>query len=114
MNLFDLKNNPLFLQSFRERNRFSAVVSAITLVSILAIILFISAFLNDNYVYQYQNDGTSYTNNKVLLPWYKKVILDLSVMQGIIILLFYHYSRTFSPPQLKSFYLKYFLGKGLS
>lgn len=88
MTLFDLKNNPLFLQGWRERNRFSAVTSAVTLVSIIVIILFVSAFLNDNYVYHYTPKGKSYHSEKILLPWFRKFLLDLTVLQGIVLFLF--------------------------
>lgn len=88
MNLFDLKNNPLFLQSFRERNRFSGVVSAITLLLVVVIVLFLSAFMNENYVhYTTYEDGQRQTT-RLLFPWFKKLILDLATVQGIVILLF--------------------------
>lgn len=90
MTIFDLKNNPLFLQSWRERNRFSAVTSAVTLVSIIIIILFVNALLNDTYIYNYDYspDGSNYTTQKMLLPWPKKILLDLCVFQGWVLLLF--------------------------
>ncbi|MGE0266834.1 MAG: hypothetical protein AB7S78_00080 [Candidatus Omnitrophota bacterium] len=88
MTLFDLKNNPLFLQGWRERNRFSAVTSAVTLISIIVIILFVSAFLNETYVYNYIPQGNSYKTERILLPWARKFLLDLSILQGIVLFLF--------------------------
>lgn len=88
MNILDLKNNPLFLQGWRERNRFSAVTSAITLVSIIIILIFVNAYLNDTYVYHYTPNGNSYRTESTLLAWPRKVLLDLCVLQGWVLLLF--------------------------
>ncbi len=88
MNIFNLRNNALFLRGFRERTRFSAVASAVALSSILVVLIVLSAVLNDNYVYDYKYIAGEYQSQKVLLPWFKKVVLDLSKVQAIVLFFF--------------------------
>lgn len=79
MNLFDLKNNPNFLQCWRERNRPATVGSAVTLLIIIEAMIFTNAYFDDRLGLKAVQDIT---------PWFVECIFTLAVLQGIVLLFF--------------------------
>ncbi|MBZ0309828.1 MAG: hypothetical protein K8I82_27435, partial [Anaerolineae bacterium] len=79
MNLFDLRNNPNFLQCWRERNRPATVGSAITLLMIIEVMIFTNAY------YDGRLGGSSTADST---PWFIESILSLAILQGVVLLFF--------------------------
>lgn len=79
MNLFDLKNNPNFLQCWRERNRPATVGSAVTLLMIVEAMIFTQAYFDDKLGLRSGSDNS---------PWFIDSIWALAILQGIILLFF--------------------------
>ncbi|MCA9402407.1 MAG: hypothetical protein KC897_01385 [Candidatus Omnitrophica bacterium] len=79
MNLFDLKNNPNFLQCWRERNRPATVGSAVTLLIIIEAMIFTNAYFDDRVGLKSAQDVT---------PWFVDSISALAILQGIVLLFF--------------------------
>lgn len=88
MKFFDLTNNAMFLSCWREKTRPATMVSFFILLALILGLMLMNAYYNSDTVYNYSYNpyGSGIPKSKVL-AWHEKFLLDISVLQGVIILL---------------------------
>jgi hypothetical protein len=92
MKLLNLKDNAIFLRHWREQMRPAVFGSALLLVFVIILIIFVNDFFKENYIYQYfpkqGGDGYQMDSRKIIVAWPNQFVWDLAVFQGWIVLLF--------------------------
>jgi hypothetical protein len=92
MKFLPFKDNAIFLRHWREQMRPAVFGSALLLVFVIILIIFVNDFFKENYIYQYfPKDGpydAQYDSRKVIVPWPNQLVWDLAAFQGWIVLLF--------------------------
>ena len=88
--MLNLANNALFIRNWRERMRFSTVVSYLLILTLLIVIIIVNAQINYRYSEGGNIQGHSYPSysQETHQPWYQKALIDLCALQAVVILLF--------------------------